>query len=312
MNFRKKFLIVFPTLAAILAAYTFYDNNQIAVREQIVYIKNLPQEFDGFRILQLSDLHGKSFGTGQSDLISKVNSIEYDMLALTGDMESSANDFSALIELLRGINNKELVFYVNGNDDIAYSSLTGDVFDSGRELEENGCILLTKPYPVTRSGKTIWISNDFTKSKASFYPKNRNTSLANQAEYSAYKDYQAYLRGVFSELKDNGEVKIAVTHIPLTKKDFENLAPENILDYSLIIAGHYHGGQIRIPFYGALLTPGTHDEGGILFPDQKDVCGLAEHKGIQQYISAGLGASVIPFRLFDTPEINLIILKSKQ
>lgn len=281
MNIKGKILLGLNAIAVLLTAYTVYDNNRIVVKEQIVYIENLPREFDGFRILQLSDLHGKHFGKEQAYLISKVNSTEYDMIAFTGDMEGSNNDFTAFIELLKGIKNKDLMFYVNGNDDLAYSSISGNVFEQGKEFKENGCILLTKPYPVNRSGKTLWISNFFKETEVS------------------------------SNIKGNGEIKIAVTHIPLTRLDFDNLDMGDILDYSLIIAGHYHGGQIRIPFFGALFTPGTRNEIGIVFPDQKDVWGLTEHNIIQQYISAGLGSSIVPFRLFDTPEINLIILKKK-
>ena len=87
------------------------------------------------------------------------------------------------------------------------------------------------------------------------------------------------------------------------------------LDYALSICGHYHGGQVRVPFYGALYIPsptsGIHNG---YFPNQKEVKGLNQIAGMQQYISAGLGASnsiaFLDFRIFDTPEINLITLHS--
>ena len=83
------------------------------------------------------------------------------------------------------------------------------------------------------------------------------------------------------------------------------------LDFDLVIAGHYHGGQVRVPFYGApfipVMTSSFYDG---FFPDQNYVSGLAAGNSIQQYISRGLGASNIPFRLFNTPEINLLTLKA--
>ena len=274
MNIVKNIGFSIFALAAIAAAYNVYDNNRIIVKEQMVYIDNLPQEFENFKILQITDLHGKYFGMDQSLLIGQVNSIKYDMIAFTGDMAAeSANDFTSFIELLKGINNKEYMFYVNGNHDTAY--LAGNITASGKSLEQNGCILLTEPHPIKRGDKTIWISN-----------------------------YE-------SALKNNGDIKIMLTHIPFTKIDFKDFDKSSILDYSLIIAGHYHGGQIRIPFYGALYIPGSISERRVWLPKQEDVSGLSSDLGIQQYISAGLGASIIPFRVFDTPEINLIILRRK-
>jgi len=311
MNIKGKIMLVILSIAVVIVAYTIYDNNRVVVREQVVYIKNLPQEFDDFRILQISDLHGRYFGKDQSQLIGQVNSIKYDMIAFTGDMAASANDFTPFIELLKGINNKEYMFYVNGNDDTAYSSLAGNVYASGKRLEQNGCILLTEPHPINRGDKTLWISNYFLMSDINKYKNEREIFSGNQDEYASYKAYFNELEKVFTEIKDNGDIKIMLTHIPFAASDFESIDKSSILDYSLIIAGHYHGGQIRIPFYGALYIPGSTSEGGVWFPKQEDVCGLSDDIGIQQYISAGLGASIIPFRVFDTPEINLIILRKK-
>jgi len=312
MNIKKKIGFAFFAFTAIAFAYNVYDNSRIIVKEQIVYIDNLPQEFENFRILQITDLHGKYFGKDQSLLIGKVNSVKYDMIAFTGDMAAkSAADFTAFTELLKGINNKEYMFYVNGNDDTAYSSLAGNVYASGKRLEQNGCILLTEPHPINRGDKTLWISNYFLMSDINKYKNEREIFSGNQDEYASYKAYFNELEKVFTEIKDNGDIKIMLTHIPFAASDFESIDKSSILDYSLIIAGHYHGGQIRIPFYGALYIPGSTSEGGVWFPKQEDVCGLSDDIGIQQYISAGLGASIIPFRVFDTPEINLIILRKK-
>jgi uncharacterized protein len=309
-NIKRMIVVTFLLLALILVAYTIYDNGRIVVKEQIVYIDNLPQAFDNFRILQISDLHGKRFGTGQSELISLVNGIDYDMIAFTGDMQSYTNKLDPFIELLKGIKNKEYMFYVNGNVDYAYSSLAGNVYAAGTRLEEDGCSLLTEPYKLERNGQTLWISNYFTKTDIELYAGSRDIFLGNQEEYAAYKEYDARLEKVFSEIKGNGEIKIAVTHMPFLKELMQS-SKDDFLDYSLILAGHYHGGQFRIPFYGALFTPGTRSEPGTWFPDQKDVEGLVEYGGIQQYVSAGLGASIVPFRLFDTPEINVITLKRR-
>ena len=82
----------------------------------------------------------------------------------------------------------------------------------------------------------------------------------------------------------------------------------------MVLAGHYHAGQWRIPFYGALFVPDAFS-GLYLFPNQDEVKGLITWGDTNQYVSAGLGASssckFLQFRLFNTPEINLLTLKSK-
>ena len=83
-------------------------------------------------------------------------------------------------------------------------------------------------------------------------------------------------------------------------------------EYEIILSGHYHGGQIRIPFYGALFIP--HINGGKIFPQQDEVSGLKDYGLFKQYTSKGLGSNfyfkLFQFRIFNTPEINVIKLTS--
>lgn len=82
----------------------------------------------------------------------------------------------------------------------------------------------------------------------------------------------------------------------------------------MVLAGHYHGGQWRIPFYGAVFVPDAFSD-VYLFPNQDEVKGLVTWGNTNEYVSAGLGANnrfkFLEFRLFNSPEINLLTLKSK-
>ena len=121
-------IILFLALFFIIT-YTYIDNNRINIVQEEVVINNLPSEFEGFKILQISDLHGKSFGKLQKHLSEKINSIDYDIIAITGDMKDVHSDnIDPFINLLKNIKNKENIFYVPGNTDL-------DIFYEGIFLD---------------------------------------------------------------------------------------------------------------------------------------------------------------------------------
>ena len=252
--------------------YNIYDNNRIKIVKQEVEIENLPNSFNNFKILQISDLHGKMFGKNQELLINTVNSIAYDAIAISGDMiDNDSTDYEPFIKLLEGIENKDYIFYIEGNH--------GPKFN--KKLENLGCIPLNKPYEIKKENDKIVVFN--------FY------------DNLEFKD----------DIKQYEEcTTIAITHYPWNE-DFYSNAKDKIGKYDLVIAGHYHGGQIRIPFYGALFIPNINKVE--FFPKQSDVSGYNVYGDYKQYISRGLGASKLgstnlKFRLFNTPEINLITL----
>ena len=112
-------LVVIILLAATSVLYNIYDNNRFVIVEQNVMVNELPEEFDGYRILQISDLHGKYFGENQSDLLATINALDFDCIILTGDMnkseESDLSSSQAVFDLLNGLENKDTVLWVDGN-----------------------------------------------------------------------------------------------------------------------------------------------------------------------------------------------------
>ncbi|MCX6826851.1 MAG: metallophosphoesterase [candidate division Zixibacteria bacterium] len=301
-------------LLLILIFYQVYDNNRVVVKQETVFVQDLPPEFEGFEILQISDLHGKSFGRDQAGLTSKINAIDYDMIAFTGDMETESQTFGPFVALLDGIENKENMFYINGNTDLAYKYLSGIKTEAGKFLEDHGCILLNAPYPIMRSGKTLWLADDLSTAYVNInvYQGVPRNYFRSDEQYRAYQQHFAELIALADRIRNNEDIKIALSHIPHTQSELEQKdLPVNIWDSDLILAGHNHGGQIRIPFYGALFIPARSSFYDGFLPDQKYVSGLVAGNDVQQYVSRGLGASNLRFRLFNTPEINLLILRAK-
>lgn len=310
--------------------YNVYDNHRFIVVEQEIIVERLPQSFDDFRILHISDLHGKYFGEKQADLIEAINKLDYDMIAFTGDMNNSTEmdhsveNSKAILDLLDGIKNKDYMFWVDGNTGPYaiehYDGMTtGGLTEIGAVLQEKGCKLLTLPHAITRGNDKIWITPEMSEMSFSWARSRlENEKLPEGDENAAEVQFfyqQAYES--FQALNGNREVKIFLSHSPkqinLTAEELKMYGDE--LDYDLILAGHYHGGQIRLPLIGAFYIPspttGINNSG--FFPDQSAVKGISYYGNVPQYVSAGLGASghvrMLSFRLFNTSEINLITLR---
>lgn len=104
-------------LIVFVIVYNIELSKTIVVIKQDVVIENLPNEFEGFTILQISDLHSFTFGENQEVLINLINNENYDIIAFTGDMMQKDDDnYKAFLDLLNGINKSDSSFYLAGNN----------------------------------------------------------------------------------------------------------------------------------------------------------------------------------------------------
>ncbi|MHC1784381.1 MAG: metallophosphoesterase [Anaerolineaceae bacterium] len=305
---------------SLFATYVLVDNSRVVVKEQIIEIEYLDPAFDGFTILQMSDLHSARFGRNQERLVKLLNSLSYDMIAINGDMvDRSTENPLPFLEILDNLTNKALIFYVDGNvGPVVLNRRSGRPTDYGIQLQENFCILLDKPHMLVRDNAHIWISDDFYKTTEAdrwiVDIERRIRSESDPVEIAELKqalEYQVELKRILSDISDD-EVLIGLTHYPHTPNRLDNPRPQDSPIYDLVLAGHYHGGQIRIPFIGAIWVPDPSPDH--FFPPEEIVSGFYRGKLTQQYISRGLGSSAsfpnLNFRLFNPPEVTLITLEN--
>ena len=303
-TYKKLILIALLLIIGFSICYNVVINNRVKVVEQTIEVDNLPEEFEGFTILQISDLHNKRFGNNQEDLIKIINSLNYDIIGICGDMKNlGEDDNSAFIDLLKGIENKENVFYTPGNHGpFVYEDVTefksvvftfkpakndkSKLTEEGKLLQDLGVKFLDEAYSIKRGDKTLWI-----------------TELL----------YLNDLKEITNNKYKDGDINIAITHYPMSKNSYEGNGSERLAQYDLVLAGHYHGGQWRVPFFGAVFIPDLNQSG--LFPSKERVSGLTTWGGVNQYVTKGLGAGNeimgLKFRLFNQPEINLIKLTKR-
>ncbi|GAF65387.1 putative phosphohydrolase [Bacillus sp. TS-2] len=291
--------------------------------EEEIFIENLPEELDGFRIVQVTDLHEKEFGKQQAKLIKKIEQTPYDVIVFTGDMLDGRNstNYTPFYELIDGISQKEHALFVPGNaDPPSYvvsedQTLQKSPFIIG--MEERGVTFLESLYSIEKNGTTLHFV-DFEISTINDRELEQSSSLNMSAQSALVQSHHLQLSKELHSIDESNSLIIALNHYPVVDEYIDYLSSDSsrvLRAYDFIMAGHYHGGQIRLPFIGALFVPEPWYPNNGLLPPQNRVKGLWEYNGIQQYVSTGLGSSsfipFLKFRFLNTPELNLITLKRK-
>jgi uncharacterized protein len=253
--------------------YLYLERLSLAVRRYQVEIRGLPPAFDGFTILHLSDLHDKEFGTNGDELIGLIREEHFDMVALTGDLVvGHAPKLTPALDLVAGLraHANRPIFSVCGNHDWRLGR--GAEFN-GRLREAGVRVLTNSSVPLERGPDHIWIVgvDDPVTSRDHLDQALRDT---------------------------NGDSpRLLLCHSPQLYPQ----AVKNGLD--LMLSGHTHGGQIRLPLLGAAFVPSMR-----FFPRWD--YGHFKTGTSTLIVSGGLGESGLPIRFNMRPELALITLRS--
>lgn len=257
----------------------------------------IPKSFDGYKILQLTDLHGKQFGVGNSELLEKINEIKPELIVFTGDMINSNNDFEQVFLALGAeLALKYPVYCISGNheDRMAINKSKNKKFNRLKKaLAEKGVHYIdNQKVELKKSGAVInlyglncplrYYAADFRRRKNKTQPLHPNniTKLIGEANKSKYN--------------------LMLMHIPFY---FEGYAAWGA---DLTLCGHIHGGLIRLPFFGGLLSPDI-----TFFP--KYDAGRFDKDGRTMIVGRGLGGSGrLKIRVNNPPEIVVVTLKQEE
>lgn len=253
------------------AVYLYWQDNAIMVTKYQYQNSKIPKSFDKYRILQISDLQNKIFGKHHKKLISAIQKQYPDCIVITGDLlDRNRTDVSSVIELIRQIVNIAPVYYVSGN----HEHQSGKYQDLIVLLEQCGVVVLeNNKQVITKQYESI--------------------AILGIKDKSVNANYQKVL-SVLSEIEKN-DFQILLSHRP------ELLDVYSQYDIDMVLTGHAHGGQIRIPFVGGIFAP---HQG--FFP--KYTSGVHTKNNTTMIISRGLGNSTFPFRINNRPELLVIEL----
>lgn len=278
MNSWKKAALLLTLLAA-LAAFLLWDNCAIKGEEVPVTLTALPPQFDGLRVAEIADLHGRQFGRGNSALLRAVAAQSPDLICIDGDLFDDFAEVSALEPLLTGLTALAPTFYVTGNHEW---QLRGELSAALALLRSWGVTVLQNEYTVLeRGGARLVIAG--VDDPCGPYDQKTPAELVDEIRAAEGTD----------------------TCILMLAHRNDTLSMWAELGVDLVLTGHCHGGVVRLPLVGGVF--GTRRE---LFPDFD--AGLYRRAQTALYVSRGMGYSRVHFRLFNRPHLPILVLRSEK
>lgn len=279
---KKRRLAVLSALLMILIGFVIWvihSNTVPTLTEVAIPAEGLPQGFDGFRIVQVSDLHDAEFGKDHEKTLDLIRKAEPDVIFMTGDMiDKRRTDVALTVSFVEQAVAIAPCYYVTGNHEGAIPAATYAELETA--LTSLGVTVLHgEAVTLERGGDSITLAG--IDSPAFGHGETVSPDL--------------------SDLCGSGYTILLAHH------------PEFIARYAeagadLVFSGHVHGGQFRLPFVGGLYGPGQG-----LFPDYDGGLYAIPADGGETllYVSRGLGNSRFPIRFANRPEVILAVLEAQ-
>ncbi len=278
----KKLVALLLCLVIVFGVFVVYSNFKIETTEYTIESSLLPKSFDKFKIVQISDLHNAEFGEDNERLIEIIKEQKPDAVFVTGDtIDGFYTNIQIPIKLFEETLKICDIYLVVGNHEIR--SDTNLYFEFLDTLTEMGVIVLKDDTTyIERNGEKIQVIglNDASNYKA-VYNENFNEQIVE----------------TINNLDDKNYFTVLLSHHP---ELFNEYTKTNV---NLVFSGHAHGGQFRLPFLGGVIAP---EQG--FFP--KYDAGIFTKNNTTMVVSRGLGNSIIPVRINNSPEVVVVTIKT--
>lgn len=266
---------------------SYFENRRLVITKYQIKDSLIPDDFHGFHIVQLSDLHNASFGKNNEELIEKIAGLKPDVILVTGDMiiGKAGADVSFAADTMNLLSQIAPVYFSMGNHELRTSIYTdsyGDMWEcfKGR-LSPDIHLLLDERTILHKGNSRIYLYG--LKLTPKLYKRVIRTPMSAD-----------YLKSLFGECNKE-DYHIFMAHNPDYFKEYADWGA------NLTFSGHVHGGMIRIPFMGGVLSPMVH-----FFPKYDK--GIFEYSNKYMILSGGLGNHTFKFRVNNLPEIISVTL----
>ena len=275
----KRRVIVLITAAVLVPAlliWLLWANSSPAATQVTVASDALPEAFEGFKIAHVSDLHNAVFGRKNEKLLSLIRAAEPDIIAITGDLiDSRHTDIDSALAFVEAAAEIAPVYYVTGNHE---SRLDFDEIEP-RLIAAGARVLRNEAEDIGRGGERIRLAGI---DDPSFIRTGETAEERAAAELEQLGD-------------GGGTFTVLLAHRPELVEVYAEYGA------GLVLSGHAHGGQVRLPLLGGLYAPGQ----GLLPEYDSGLYSLGE---TQMVVSRGLGNSVAPLRVNNRPELVIVTL----
>lgn len=285
---RNKICLIFAILVAwlVLITWIIWGNGALTVEEIVITSKRIPTPFTGFRMVQVSDLHHCSFGEDNQTLLDMIQKAKPDIIVLTGDfVDSRHTDLAVALAFAKQSVKIAPTYYVTGNHEARiteWQTFAAKLKILGVKILENETVQLERDDAVI----TLAGVHD---------PMFQEDALPGASGVGT----QTEMAETISDLHlSPNTYTVLLSHRP---ELFDVYVANNV---DLVLTGHAHGGQIRLPFIGGLVAPGQG-----LFP--KYDAGLFEKDDTKMIVSRGLGNSIFPLRINNRPQLVVITLANE-
>ncbi|WP_066252430.1 metallophosphoesterase [Neobacillus drentensis] len=239
----------------------------------------IPKSFNGIKIIQFSDTHlGFQYNLHQfNKLVEKINLLKPDIILFTGDLMDEPNQYTEinkLIPILTKLHAPLGKYCIFGNHD--HGGYGSDIY------------------------RNIMVTADFT------------VLLNESAPIKLQDGSTIYLLGIDDAMLGKPNLPLTLKNVPKdTFKILLSHAPdlaETAIQYPVHwqLSGHSHGGQIKIPFFGALVTPPFAQ----IYPE--GLYSIGENNRLSLYVNRGIGTTRLPFRFMSKPELTIFTLKTEK
>lgn len=273
----KILLLIILIIISISLWARFVSTSGLHVKEYKVIDSKLPQSFYGLKVVHFSDLHyGRTIHKKELiSLVEKINLVKPDVVIFTGDLIDKDIEVTSSMENIikaefKKINSTYGNYYVSGNHDKSFKG-----FDS--LMKNSNFISLNNNYDI------IYSSN-----YDSIFVGGINSYISKKGNISNIEEYL--------KTSDTKDYKLFAMHVPDNMKYIEEL------NFNLVIAGHSHNGQVRIPYVGAVIKP---------VGAKKYYKEYYKINDTNLYISSGIGTSTLNIRFFNKPSFNLYRIVNK-
>lgn len=276
MKRRVSVLIMAAVLVPALLIWLLWANSSPAATQVAVASGALPGAFEGFKIAHVSDLHNAVFGRENEKLLSLIRAAEPDIIAITGDLiDSRHTDIDSALAFVEAAAEIAPVYYVTGNHE---SRLDFDAIEP-RLIAAGARVLRNEAEYIEHGGERIRLAGI---DDPSFIRTGGTAEERAAAELEQLGD-------------GGGTFTVLLAHRPELVEVYAEYGA------GLVLSGHAHGGQVRLPLLGGLYAPGQ----GLLPEYDSGLYSLGE---TQMVVSRGLGNSVAPLRVNNRPELVIVTL----